>query len=67
MRMLRAIRGAWRRLFNRCELCGKPAARYSLYDVHTWERFCRPCNKRFLFGRLFGAGPQSLPMRKGVR
>lgn len=50
----------WRRIWNRCELCGRKRIAFNVNDIHSWGPFCRFCNKVQNFGRAYGAGPKKL-------
>lgn len=58
MNLFGRIRRAWRRLCNRCELCGHPRATFNAAHIYTFGPFCRRCNKSLLFAQMYGMGEQ---------
>lgn len=58
--MKRWLTRLWRRIRNRCELCGRKRIPFKVNDIHSWGPFCRYCNKTQNFGRAYGAGAAKL-------
>jgi hypothetical protein len=62
--ILHAVRGWWRRLWNRCGICGKKRSPYVLGDLYTVGPHCRACNKTLMMGRMYGMSDQRF---RGIR
>lgn len=54
--MWRRLKTLWRRLTNRCPICGTKRPKRAAMDVYTWGPWCRGCNKRVMFGSFYGMG-----------
>lgn len=58
--MRRWIRQWWRRLRNRCTICGMKRSPVKEGDPYTYGPFCRKCNKGIFWGQMYGAGPVTM-------
>lgn len=48
------LRNWWRRIRNRCGICGEKRMEPNWNDVHSLGPYCRPCNKGMAFSQLYG-------------
>lgn len=48
----------WRRLMNRCAVCGAKRKKPDPWDFHSHGPFCRSCNKAWNWAKAYGASDQ---------